>query len=179
MEGKPIYYRGYQDVINQYKSFEEIMGCSSLQSFIISYLNTIFYTKINLSQYHQLGGEIGYHITKKNNLSGDYAIFLKTPAFIAEIGKKYLTIPPLVAIEIDIQIETSTYSEDSYLLTKTQKLLDWGVPKVIWILSGPQKVVVATKDASWQIMDWNNNVELLDGLTINVGAYLKEQKIKI
>ena len=30
-----------------------------------------------------------------------------------------------------------------------------------------------------EIMDWNNNVELLDGLTINVGAYLKEQKIKI
>ena len=33
-DGKPIYYKGYEDVVNGIKTKEEIMGGSALQSFI-------------------------------------------------------------------------------------------------------------------------------------------------
>ena len=32
MDGKPIYYRGYQSVLNKTKTLEQIMGCSSIQA---------------------------------------------------------------------------------------------------------------------------------------------------
>jgi hypothetical protein len=34
-EGKPIYYRGYKDVLNKTKTLEQIMGTSILQSLLI------------------------------------------------------------------------------------------------------------------------------------------------
>ncbi len=36
MDGKPIYYRGYRDVLAKQKKPEEIMGCSDVQGVIIS-----------------------------------------------------------------------------------------------------------------------------------------------
>lgn len=35
MDGKPLYYEGYKDVLANKKTSEEIMGVSGLQSFII------------------------------------------------------------------------------------------------------------------------------------------------
>ena len=37
MDGKPIYYRGYQSVLNKTKTLEQIMGCSSLQAVLITH----------------------------------------------------------------------------------------------------------------------------------------------
>ena len=36
MDGKPIPYRGFREVLNNNKILEDIMGSSGLQSFIIS-----------------------------------------------------------------------------------------------------------------------------------------------
>ena len=36
MDGKPIYYKGYRDVLNKTKTLEEIMACSRLQGIIVS-----------------------------------------------------------------------------------------------------------------------------------------------
>jgi|GEM_PF-3870554 len=41
MDGKPVYYRGYQSVLKKTKTLEEIMGCSSLQAELVSYLLSI------------------------------------------------------------------------------------------------------------------------------------------
>lgn len=38
MDGKPIYYRGYKEVLSGKKSIEDIMASSTLQAFIITYL---------------------------------------------------------------------------------------------------------------------------------------------
>ena len=43
MDGQPIYYRGYQSVLNKTKTLEAITGCSSLQAELISYLLSIIY----------------------------------------------------------------------------------------------------------------------------------------
>ena len=46
-DGKPIYYKGYEDVVNGIKTKEEIMGASALQSFIVSYVVSIILKQID------------------------------------------------------------------------------------------------------------------------------------
>ena len=58
---------------------------------------------------------------------------------------------------------------------KTRKLLDFGAEKVIWFLTEPKKVIIATKDADWPMRDWDKDVEIMDDIVCNVGKYLKEK----
>ena len=74
IDGKPLYYEGYKDVLANKKTSEEIMGASGLQSFIIQYLLEVLYLKIGRKKYHFLTNEIGTHLDKNNNLSGDIYI---------------------------------------------------------------------------------------------------------
>ncbi|MDX2069856.1 MAG: hypothetical protein SFV55_15615 [Haliscomenobacter sp.] len=36
MDGKPVYYKGYREVLNNEKTLEEVMGASTLQGFIVA-----------------------------------------------------------------------------------------------------------------------------------------------
>ena len=38
LRGKLLYYKGYKEVLNGTKQIEEIMGCSSLQSFLVGFI---------------------------------------------------------------------------------------------------------------------------------------------
>ena len=47
VNGKPYYYKGYKSVMNGTKQIEEIMGSSSLQSFLVGFIYGILFSKIN------------------------------------------------------------------------------------------------------------------------------------
>jgi hypothetical protein len=64
MDGKPIYYHGYRDVLLNKKTFEEIIGASSLQSIIIYYL-VGFISKFIDEEYYWT-----FKITLGNGISG-------------------------------------------------------------------------------------------------------------
>ena len=68
---------------------------------------------------------------------------------------------------------------DNYLFKKTQKLLDFGVGKVVWITTHSRKVTVATPKANWQVMDWDKEVEVLDGMSFNIGEYLTDEGVTL
>lgn len=65
IDGERFYYRGYQDVLNNKKTAEEILGSSTLQSWIIGQLLKLFYTQIGDEKYHALTNEVGSHLGKK------------------------------------------------------------------------------------------------------------------
>ena len=69
LEGKPIYYKGYQEVLVKNKTLEDIMGSSGLQLVIIEYLLRVCYAAFEASVYRVLTNEAGSHIGKNNNLS--------------------------------------------------------------------------------------------------------------
>ncbi len=173
MDGKPIYYKGYEAVLSGEKTIEDIMGASGLQVVIIEYLLEILFTNKRKYQYRILTNEPGLHLDKKNNLAADIAIYDKEKLPIKAIGKHYLKVPPKIQIEVDINVT----SDDSnlYYTQKTQRLLAFGVEKVIWIFSESKTVVVATPQANWQVIDWYQDIEILEGLTFSVGKYLKEE----
>ena len=178
LDGKPIYRKGYKDVLNKKKKLEEIMGTSGLQSVIISYLMEVLFSKIDKKQYWVLSNEIGTHIAHRENPASDIGIFEKSVLTPNRVTTKYVDVPAKVFIEVDIRAAMDDLGETGYISLKTNKLLDFGAEKVIWILSETQQVIVAEKGAkNWLWMNWNESVELLDGIQINIGDYLREEGI--
>ena len=175
IDGKPYYLKGYRDVLGKTKSVEDIMGSSSLQAFLITYLTIWIGKQIDETKFHILTNEAGLHLDKKNNLAGDLMIFDSNKLTIDKINKNYASVPPKISIEVDIGIALEGVTEFSYMSLKTQKLLDFGVEKVIWFLTESKKAIIATKDNDWLTINWNQDIEILDGVVCNVGKYLKDK----
>ncbi|MBL7816522.1 MAG: Uma2 family endonuclease [Saprospiraceae bacterium] len=177
LDGQPLYRRGYMDVVRKQKTITDIMGTSSYQSIIITYLSKLLARHLDDAQYDYLINEIGIHLKHRDNISNDIAIFNRLNG--EQFSKKYVDFPPKIAIEIDIDIDPSSMSHIDYLNTKTQKMLDFGVEKVIWILTNNKKVMVAVPNAPWLTMEWTNDIEIIDGITFNIHNYLVERNIQI
>ncbi|MBK9489354.1 MAG: Uma2 family endonuclease [Haliscomenobacter sp.] len=175
MDGKPVYYRGYREVLKNEKTIEEVMGASSLQGIMVEYILRILFRQLDEKQYHILTNEQGLHLNRKNNLSAGIAIYEKTKFSVAQADKHYATIPPKIQIEVDINADTEGGLVETYINKKTDKLFEFGVEKVIWVLSESKKVIVATPNANWQIIDWHKDIEVIDGVIFCIGKYLMEE----
>ncbi|RCR69385.1 Uma2 family endonuclease [Larkinella punicea] len=178
LDGKPLYYRGYEDVMAGKKTLEEIMGSSSLQALLISYLAKIIFSFIDDEKYFVLISEPGVHLDNRDNLSNDIGIYDQAILTPAKISKKYTDVPPKIVIEVDISIAISELTETGYIYKKTGKLLGFGVEKIIWVLTEAQVVMVATKE-SIETFSWDKNIELMDGQEFNIGAFLAKKGIVV
>src|ERR1700712_4990154 len=77
LDGRPLYYRGYEDVLSGKKLPEDIMGSSSLQWVLVSYFMRIMIRQLDEKKYWFASNEAGVHIDHRNNLSHDVAIYDK------------------------------------------------------------------------------------------------------
>ena len=184
MDGKPIYYRGYQSVLNKTKTLEQIMGCSSLQAELVTYLLRVIFRAFDEEKYRVYTNEIGNHIDTNNNLSNDIAIFDKTVLTPDKINKKYPDVPPKIVIEIDTEADVSELTGFGYVYKKSKKLLDFGVERIIWIMINTRTVTVIESNPGgeprdWQVREWNTDIDLMDGHTFNIAKHLDEEGIVI
>lgn len=150
-EGHQIYRKGYRDFMLGLKKIEEInMGSSILQSFLINTI-LIYFNKIQSGKYLAFSSELGLNISKNSNFAADIAIFEKKNIKINLESTNYSNIPPKVIIEVDIKAEESDYfqNEEEYFHRKTEKLLEWGVEKVIWVFSKSKRILVADNLKTW------------------------------
>lgn len=175
MDGKPIHYKGYREVMAGTKTYADIMGSSTLQALIVTQLILTIGRQLNEDLFTMLSSEAGLHLDKRNNLAGDILIFDNATLPIEAIDEFYAQVPPRVVIEVDIAADPTDVDTDGYIFHKTQKLLNFGVQKVIWITTQAKKVTVATPDDDWQIKDWHKDIDVLDGIQFNIGAYLKKK----
>lgn len=179
LDGRPLYYKGYKAVLNNTKTLEEIMGSSALQSEIISCILQFLFTNLDLSKYRIYTNEIGSHISHKNNMSHDIAIFDKTVLTPDKINDRYTEVPAKIIIEVDVRIEAEQFPEWDYVTLKNETVFDFGIEKAIWVLSKSKKVIVAQPGQDWLIVDWNKDIELLDGHFFNIGKYLESEGIQL
>ena len=179
LDGLPVYYKGYKAVLRKDKSLEEIMGISSLQSIILWYLSRIVLGSKNVddNQYFVLTGEPGLHIERNNNMSGDIIIYERAKVNIFDTH--YFDIPPLINIEIDVEIDNVNFTDYEYIDRKTKNLLAFGVQKVLWILTKTKQVIVAEPDQNWLVIDWHKDIEIFHGITFNIPAYLEKEGIPV
>ncbi len=181
MDGKPLYYRGYQEVLKRKKTPEDIMGSSGLQSIIITCIVKFLLRHEWLDKrYHLFTNELGLHVSPGNNLSADIALYPKSQLKNYAFTFKYLDIPPETVIEVDTKADLIHFEEMmDYVDKKTKKLLHFGVKKVIWILSAPKKIIVAQPGQPWLLMDWDAEIILTEDCAFSVVRLLTDEGITL
>jgi Uma2 family endonuclease len=179
MNGRAYYRKGYKEVINQTKTIEEIMGGSSLRGIIISVILRFLYRNIEDLGYEIITNEIGLHISLGNNLSSDIILYNHNDFLQYRIDEHYFDVAPKIVIEVDIKIDLGEVSDVNYITDKTKKLFEFGVERVIWVLTTHRKVILAQPNQDWIIRDWSKDFEILEGHSINLIAALEKKGFKI
>lgn len=179
LDDTPVFYKGYKAVLRKEKTLHDIMGASGLQIFIVRYLFRLLDRNLDENLFYVFTGEGGLHIDKGNNLSGDVLVFEKEKLTPNLIDTHYLNIPPLVDIEVDVEIDNSTFSDFDYIQRKTDNLLKFGTQKVIWILTKTQKIIVAESNKDWLMIDWQKDVEITNGISFNIPNFLNKEGVNI
>ncbi len=175
LNGKKIYYKNYEAALNGEKKLEEIMASSYLQSLILSILHEYFI--INFKNLKGLSNEIGLHISEKNNLGIDLAIFEKSTLKDYPKTAKYLTICPKIVIEVDVKGELDNVNFLNHILEKSRIILNFGAEKVVWILTEAKLTIVAKPNEQWQFYDWDKPFEIIEGHKIILTELFEENNI--
>lgn len=176
LNGRPLYYRGYREVIEKKLNPESVMGSSSLQSILVSLIYGYMLYNRDKKKYLPVTNEAGLHLDLKDNLSCDVAVFEKGTF---DINTKYFSTPPKIVIEVDIKIDLSEFAgqDHDYVAEKTQRLFDFGVERVLWVLSKSRRVFVAVPNQDWIFTEWSNDIPVMDDCVLNVKRLLDEEEI--
>ncbi|GAB3505243.1 hypothetical protein GCM10027341_36570 [Spirosoma knui] len=176
LNGKPLYRKGYKDVLANRKTPGEIMGCSDLQAIIVSALYLYLGNHTNRKVYWVVTNEPGLHLQLGGNLANDIAFYEKEKV---TIKGKFFDVAPKVVVEVDIKVDLEAFPamEQDYVHQKTQAMLDFGTERVIWITTQSRKVLVATKGENWITVNWDTPVPVMDDITLNVAAILTEEGV--
>lgn len=172
VKGKPIYYKGYQDVLNKTKTIEEIMPESLLQAWLKTHLSALLLNLLFEKGYDIVSGELGINISKKDKRGADISIIKREKI---KLTPNYINIPPEIIIEIDVQADTSDSTDMDYILGKIEDYLNFGVKKVIWIFTKSEKVIV-TDGNPFHTFKWNEDISIMEGVSINI-QHLIDTKI--
>jgi hypothetical protein len=178
IDGVAFYFRGYQEVLNKTKTLEDIMSDSGLQFFLKDYLSDILKAGLDRKKYRIASGELGFNPNLKVNMGLDVVVFDRNVLTAEKITTKFVDVAPKFVIEVDVNVEISSNNNDifqEYIVKKVERLFSFGTEKVIWIFTKSKKILTAIPNASWQFDDWNNDVELLDGVKINLAKYIEEE----
>jgi Putative restriction endonuclease len=179
IDGDRWFYKGYQDVLSGLKTFEEIMACSGYQSILVNYINNKLWNHLEEEPYWVMSNEIGNNLSKKSKAAYDVAVFDEAALPAHRIGAHYVNVPPKLVIEVDVKIETESKTPgDIAWQIKTNKLHEFGVEMVIWFFTTSQRVLIARLNQDWIFGDWHRDIEIWDGLKINVGQYLAKRGIQ-
>ncbi len=174
--GKPIYYRDYDKVLSGEKTLEEVMGSSKLQAILVTLILKFLFAHLDVSKYVVLTNDVGFKWEPRTWRNLGIAIFDKKNLLEEGIDRRYAKTPPEVVIEIDTKADLRKYGDFmNYAREKTQDLLDAGVKKVIWYTTFDRKVMVAEKGKPWIITDWDYDVEIMKGITLNLERTVKEE----
>ena len=173
--GKPIFYRNYRKVLKGEISIEEVMASSSLQSYLIELILDYLRTKLSKKEYILLTNELGLWFNKGSYRAADISIFPRKGTKEKIMRDKYIDIPPKIVIEVDTKADL-TKTGLVYYYKKTESLLQFGVEKVIWIFTSEEKIMTATNDKEWNFFDWNEDIEIMKGLSMNLQQLIETDK---
>lgn len=182
IDGVRFYYQNYKDFLNKKKNLEDIMGSSAIQSLVIEYLMAVFIEGGLRKKYRLFTNETGNNLGLRNNLQFDIALYDRTLLTADKITDKYVNaIAPTIVLEIDTDIsldDTGFTAIQDYYFTKTQKLIDYGTQKVIWIFTKGKKIMVA-EGSEWHIYNFDKTIQVIDNVEFNLDIFFKEEKINL
>ena len=169
VDGKPIYYRGYKEVLKGKKQPEEVMGASAYHARLVAKI-TSWLDRVLGDEYVVMSGELGYTV-EGGWRSLDIAVFRYEDVKDKLKSRSYIDVPPVLVVEIDTHGDVE--SEVGYITNKVKDLLESGVGKVIWIFTEVEKVLVAEEGKDWVIVNWDDDIELIEALKLNIKELIK------
>ncbi len=182
IDGIPFYYQGYRSVLNKTKKLEDIIPDSGLQLFIKRFFFNLLNKNLDPKDFEVFMGEVGSHLDHRNNMGLDVTVYDRNVLTRDKITLKYIDVAPKIVIEIDVNVEiedkTTNLFED-FVLRKIRRLHDFGTEKIIWVFTKSKTVIVANPDNNWQVLDWDKDVEILEGVQFNIAKYLDEEGIQV
>ena len=179
LDGEPIYFKGYQKVLNGEKTKEDIMATGRLQTLIISTLQEHLWANHNREGLKYMSNEVGIHISTGLNFSCDLVAFDKTVLAATDDDTHYYTFPPKFVIEVDTNGDFSDKIFEDYLFKKSQRLLKFGVEQMIWILTASKTVTVGSPNGTFITHGWERPIEIFKGHPLVLQDLFRENGIKI
>jgi Uma2 family endonuclease len=172
VDGKPIYYKGWQEVITGEKTIEQVMASSKIQSLLVAALVGILYNKIR-KLFRIATNEAGVKFKKGDWRAADIGLWSRKNPI--QLDNKYFEEIPEIIIEVDTKADTES-GEQTYITDKTKQLHQNGVKKVIWIFTLTEQVMIAEIGKRWEIADWSEDIEIAFECTINVKEIIEDIK---
>ncbi|MCB0559871.1 MAG: Uma2 family endonuclease [Lewinellaceae bacterium] len=165
VDGSPIYYLGYQEVLAGEKTLEEIMSDGNIQAWLKTQIAALLTYQL-ASQWVVTSGEHGLQFRKKSWRAADIAIF-KPENF--EFVNTYSQKAPEIVVEIDTKADLDSFGDAiNYYDEKTNQLFEFGVKKVIWILTDSKKIKVLTPTERPATLEWNTDILIIENISINI-----------
>ncbi len=118
IDGVPLYYTGYEQVLKTQKTLEDIMGYGSLQWVLLTLIADTLRPLIG-EQYRILQGEGGLHLSNRSNLSLDLAIYEQRHLSFEKLQNEYFDVPPKIIIEVDTKAHFPENTVPNYYPRKT------------------------------------------------------------
>lgn len=177
--GLPLYYHGYREALSQNQSAESVMGTGRKQAYLIDLILNFLHTTIDRNEYRTLMSEPGVLFPNKDFVSNDIIIYAAAdkPKMLQD---KYLDFPPKIVVEVDTKIEWRDLDwAPDYYQVKTQKLLDFGVEKVIWVFTKIRKIQIAERGKTWLTVGWDESVDVLPGCTLCLRGLLEADETDV
>ncbi len=176
--GRSIYYRDYDQVLKGEKTCEEVMGSSFLQGVLVGLIYVWLFSKLDKTKFVISTNETGFKFAPRSWRNLDIAIFAREKVKDYKGYNQYIPVAPEVVIEIDTKADLRKYEEPiHYFIEKVQDLLDAGVKRVIWIFTSSRKMWVCEKGKGWILLDWNVEIEVMEGIKLNLEKMAKEYGI--
>jgi Uma2 family endonuclease len=177
-DGIPVYYKGYKEYLSGTKTAEALMGSSYLQGIIISKILRYLYTSLP-DTFEGITNELGLQYSKKGWHASDIVIYEKSALPTIPSNDKYMPILPRIVIEVDTKASFEDFTTPmDYFNQKTDDLLNFGVEKVIWIFTASRKVMEARKGENWIISGWQQEIPLLENISLNLEKLIQENNLK-
>jgi hypothetical protein len=177
--GQPIYYRGYREAIAQNHPPEHVMGSGRKQAYLIDLLLGYLKSVLDRKTFATAVSEPGVKFGKKEFVAIDIIIYHaadKSRMFTDE----YFDFPPHVVLEVDTKADLKDLDWGmDYYHRKTERLLEFGVSKVIWVFTGMRKIMVAQPDQPWLIVNWDDSVDVLPGCTLQLRKLIEEDGVDV
>ena len=173
VDGRPIYYRGYKDVLEGRKQPEEVMGSSAFHARVLEYVLRRMFGSLSEEEFRIATGEVGVitHTGSRRNL--DIALFKASDVREYELTPHYYPVPPLLVVEVDVKADVGNEGDLGYILKKSRELIDFGVKRVVWILTSPRSVLVFELGKPAVILGWEDEVEIWEGVKVRLSDLLK------
>ena len=165
VDGSPIYYLGYQEVLAGEKTLEEIMSDGNIQAWLKTQIAALLTYQL-ASQWVVTSGEHGLQFRKKSWRAADIAIF-KPENF--EFVNTYSQKAPEIVVEIDTKADLDSFGDAiNYYDEKTNQLFEFGMKKVIWILTDSKKIKILTPTERPATLEWNTDILIIENISINI-----------